>query len=182
MSDQISSPALTDEELRETLDMVGTVLASVSDRVDDQTRVLDRVYKTATEARQAAFAAQNQTDPEHYGDLVGHAINARVRGPLEAMSQVADALGAQSRHTDAVLKKAEQDKWDVFKDIREQERKIERFKTCLPWFGLGAVVLALALAVMLPRFSAINSTTCAVFGGAWVQTTVENYACVHYQD
>ncbi len=182
MSDQTSSPALSDEELRETLDMVGTVLASVSDRVDAQTSAMDRLNKTATEARMAAFAAQTQTDPEHYGDLVGHAINARVRGPLEAISQVADALGAQSRHTDAVLKKAEQDKWEVFKDIREQEREIERFKTRLPWFGLGAVVLALALAVVLPRFSAINSATCAVFGGAWIQTTVGNFACVHYQD
>lgn len=182
MSDQTSSPALTDEELRETLDMVGTVLASVSDRVDAQTSAMDRLVKTAAEARMAAFAAQNQTDPEHYGDLVGHAINARVRGPLEAMSQVANSLGAQSRHTDAVLKKAEQDKWEVFKDIREQEREIERFKIRLPWFGLGAVVLALAFAVMLPRFSATNSTTCAVFGGAWVQTTEGHPACVHYQD
>ena len=182
MSDQISSPVLTDEELRETLDMVGTVLASVSDRVDSQTSAMDRLNKTATEARQAAFAAQNQTDPEHYGDLVGQAINARVLQPLEAMSQVANSLGAQSRHTDAVLKKAEQDKWEVFKDIREQEREIERFKTRLPWFGLGAVVFALALAVVVPRISGINSTTCAVLGGAWVQTTVGNFACVHYQD
>ncbi|UUV08742.1 hypothetical protein [Ruegeria sp. YS9] len=143
---------------------------------------MDRLNKTAAEARMAAFAAQTQTDPEHYGDLVGQAINARVHGPLEAMSQVANSLGVQSRHTDAVLKKAEQDKWEVFKDIREQEREIERFKTRLPWFGLGAVVLVFALAVLLPRFSAINSTTCAVFGGAWVQTTVGNFACVHYQD
>ncbi|WP_209599750.1 hypothetical protein [Ruegeria sp. HKCCSA071] len=183
MNDQSPSPApLSDEELRETLDMVGTVLASVSDRVDDQTRVLDRVHKTATEARQAAFAAQTQTDPEHYGDLVGHAINARVRGSLEAISQVADALGAQSRHTDAVLKKAEQDKWEVFKDIREQEREIECSKTRLSWFGLGVVVLALTMTVTLPRFSAYNSTTCGVFGGVWTQTMDGYPACVHYQD
>lgn len=56
-------PALSDDELRETLEMIATVVASASDRVDDQTVVLDRVNKTATEARQAAFAAKAQTSP-----------------------------------------------------------------------------------------------------------------------
>ena len=48
---------LSDDDLRETLDLLATAVASISDRVDDHTRVLDRVNKTATEARSAAFAA-----------------------------------------------------------------------------------------------------------------------------
>ena len=52
MSDTPTSPApLSDDDLRETLDLLATAVASISDRVDDQTRVLDRVNKTATEAR-----------------------------------------------------------------------------------------------------------------------------------
>ena len=46
-----ASPALPDNELRETLELLSTVMASVSDRVDAQTGVLDRVNKTTTEAR-----------------------------------------------------------------------------------------------------------------------------------
>lgn len=54
MSNYSPSPApLSDDELRETLDMVGTVLASVSDRVDAQ------------------------PDPEQYGNLVGQAVAAK---------------------------------------------------------------------------------------------------------
>ena len=71
MSDTPASPApLSDDDLRETLDLLATAVASISDRVDDQTRVLDRVNKTATEARSAAFAAQKlryYADPEFAG-------------------------------------------------------------------------------------------------------------------
>ena len=72
-----ASPALPDDELRETLELLSTVMASVSDRVDAQTGVLDRVNKTATEARQAAFAARSQTDPKCYGELVGEPLTGR---------------------------------------------------------------------------------------------------------
>lgn len=183
MSDQSPSPAsLSDDELRETLDMVGTVLASVSDRVDAQTGTMDRLVKTATEARQAAFAAQNQTDPEQYGNLVGQAVAGKITDPLNHMIRVANVLSEQSRHTETVLKKAEQDKWNILNDIRDRERQMDRWKNRLPWFALGAVVFTLALTVTLPRFSATNGATCAVFGGEWVRTTEGNPACVHYQD
>jgi hypothetical protein len=56
-------PALSYDELRETLEMIEVVVASASDLVDDQTVVLDRVNKTAMEARQAAFAVKAQTSP-----------------------------------------------------------------------------------------------------------------------
>lgn len=183
MSDQSPSPApLSDDELRETLDMVGTVLASVSDRVDAHTGTMDRLVKTATEARQAAFAAQNQTDPEQYGNLVGQAVAGKITDPLNHMIRVANVLSEQSRHTEAVLKKAEQDKWQILNDVRERERQADRLKRNLPWFGLTALFVALTLTIALPRFSAVNSTTCTVFGGEWVRTTEGNPACVHYQD
>ena len=52
ISEQPEFPAFSDDELRETLDLMATVVASMSDRVDAQTKVLGRVNKTATEARQ----------------------------------------------------------------------------------------------------------------------------------
>ena len=65
-----AAPALPDAELRETLDLLSTVVASVSDRVDNQGNAIDKLTKTAAATRQAAFAAQKQTDPERYGEII----------------------------------------------------------------------------------------------------------------
>ncbi|MGX0978464.1 hypothetical protein ACSSVY_004204, partial [Roseovarius sp. MBR-51] len=51
----------------------------------------------------------------------------------------------------------------------------------LPWFGLGALVVALVLTVTLPRFLASNASTCAVLGASWTTTTTGVDACVFYQ-
>lgn len=183
MPDPSTSPApLSDDDLRETMDLLATAVASISDRVDDQTRVLDRVNKTATEARSAAFAAQKQTDPEHYGELVGATIDRRIGTTLTRIDQMANDLRQASNHTLDVLRKAEQDKSAALRQLWQREQKLNRFKSRLPWFGLGAVVLALALTVMLPRFLASNASTCAVLGAVWLTTTEGTDACVFFKE
>ena len=69
-----------------TVELLSTVMASVSDRVDAQTDVLDRVNKTPTEARQAAFAAMAQTDPKRYGELIGETIDGWIKETLIRMA------------------------------------------------------------------------------------------------
>ena len=132
-----ASPALPDDELRETLELFSTVMASVSDRVDAQTGVLDRVNKTAAEARQAAFAARSQTDPQKYGDLVGETIDGRINDNLVRMARFALELGQQTNVTARTLEKAEEDKLAILREVREREQKADRLKRRLPWFGLG---------------------------------------------
>ena len=78
--------------------------------VDAQTGVLDRVNKTAAEARQAAFAARSQTDPQKYGDLVGETIDGRINDNLVRMARFALELGQQTNVTARTLEKAEEDK------------------------------------------------------------------------
>jgi len=182
MSDTPASPApLSDDDLRETLDLLATAVASISDRVDDQTRVLDRVNKTATEARSAAFAAQKQTDPEHYGEIVGATIDGRIGDTLDRVGQMAGDLLRASNHTQEVLMKAEDARSDTMRQLWEREQKLDRFKSRLPWFGLGALVLALVLTVMLPRFLASDASMCAILGASWTTTTTGVDACVFYQ-
>lgn len=182
MSDPSASPALlTDEDLRETLDLLATAVASISDRVDDQTRVLDRVNKTATEARSAAFAAQKQTDPQQYGELVGETVNGRINETLTRIYQMATDLLHASNHTQQVLREADEDRSDTMRELWEREQKLDRFKSRLPWFGLGTLVLALVLTVTLPRFLASYPSTCAVLGATWSTTTTGVDACVFYQ-
>lgn len=176
-----ASPALSDDELRETLDLLSTVMASVSDRVDAQTDVLDRVNKTATEARQAAFAAKAQTDPKHYGELVGETIDGKIGDTLIRMTRFAVDLGEQTMATHKVLKQAEEDKLAILRQVRDRENRADRLKRALPWFGLGAVVLALAMTVVLPRFLASYPALCAALGATWTSTTSNVDACVFYQ-
>ena len=180
MTDQSSSPALSDDELRETLDMVGTVLASVSDRVDAQSNSMDRLVKTATEARQAAFAARSQTSPENYGDIISEIVGGNLDDRLIQLADLGALLEQKTHETRMVLDKAEEDKWAILRDVRNREEKADRLKHLLPWFGLGAVIIALGLAVLLPHFLASNSTGCAVIRGQWTTTTTGVDACVFY--
>jgi hypothetical protein len=174
-------PAPSDDELRETLDLLSTVMASVSDRVDSNTQVLDRLNKTATEARQAAFAAKAQTDPKAYGELVGETIDGKLKEALQGLAQATSVLDQQTGQTLNVLNQAELDKWDVINAIRAREVKVEYFTDRRRWFVLGAVVCALVSTVLLPRLLASNAATCTVLGASWTTTTTGVDACVFYQ-
>lgn len=175
-----STPALSDEELRETLDLLSTVLASVSDRVDAQTTVLDRVNKTATEARQAAFAAKTQTDPERYGEMVGQALAGRIRMNLDELDRMGTQLSKAATRSEKALAKAKEDQAGLYREMRARERKVERIKGLLPWVGLGALVVAVAMTLLLPRVLASNGATCTLMGAEWTRTTEGQEACVFY--
>ncbi len=125
MPDQPDLPALSDDDLRETLDLMATAVASMSDRIDDLTAVADKT------------------------------------------------IGA--------LAKSENDRSTAYRAVFEREQKADRLKSRLPWFGLGALVVALVLTVTLPRFLASNASTCAVLGASWTTTTTGVDACVFYQ-
>lgn len=61
--DQPEFPALSNDEIHKSLDDIATLLAGQSNRMDEQTKVLNRLSEVAIAARQAAFAAREQTDP-----------------------------------------------------------------------------------------------------------------------
>ena len=125
MPDQPDLPALSEDDLRETLDLMATAVASMSDRIDDLTAVADKT------------------------------------------------IGA--------LAKSENDRSTAYRAVFEREQKADRLKSRLPWFGLGALVVALVLTVTLPRFLASNASTCAVLGASWTTTTTGVDACVFYR-
>jgi hypothetical protein len=127
------------------------------------------------------LAARSQTSPENYGTLVGDTIDGRISNSLTRITQTASDLIRAANHIQEVLKKAGEDRSDALRQLRDREQKLERFKSRLPWFGLGAVVLALVLTVTLPRFMASNPSTCAVLGASWTTTTTGVDACVFYQ-
>jgi cytochrome oxidase assembly protein ShyY1 len=180
--DQPEFPALSDAELRETVDLMATAVASMSNRIDGLTKAANRQIAVSTEARIAAFAARDQTNPKKYGELVGATIDGKINDNLVRMGQMCvDLFNASNRAQDA-LKKAEEDKSVALRQVWEREQKAERLKSHLPWFGLGALVLALVMTVALPRFLASHPSTCAVLGASWTTTTTGVDACVFYRE
>ncbi|MCF7701504.1 hypothetical protein [Loktanella sp. M215] len=173
-------PALSDDELRETLDMIGTVVASVSDRVDAQTDALDRLNKTTTEARQAAFAAQRQTDPEFYGQIVGEVALKLIERSLADLKGTISDLDRQTRQTITVLKQKDDDRDRDRKTLTERERRIDAFKAKLPWMTFAVGVFAMVMTLTVPRFIAQFPSGCGVLGGTWTETSASSYVCAFF--
>ena len=179
--DQPEFPALSDKELRETVDLMATAVASMSNRIDGLTKAANRQIEVSTEARIAAFAARDQTNPKKYGELVGATIDGKINDNLVRMGQMCvDLFSASNRAQDA-LKKAEEDKSAALRQVWEREHKAKQLKSRLPWFGLGALVLALVMTIAFPHFLASYPSTCAVLGVTWTATTEGVNACVFYQ-
>lgn len=78
-------------QLADTLDTMGLLVVSLSDRIDAQGRMLEQVLKTATEARAAAFAAEKATDWERNGDFIEEGIARQSR----YIDELVKAMGGQ---------------------------------------------------------------------------------------
>lgn len=180
--DQPEFPTLSDAELRETLDLMATAVASMSDRIDALTAAADKQIKVSTDARIAAFAAKDQTDPKRYGEALAKTLNAGLGQVATDMAEIVRRLTLQTDKTLQALARSEDDRSSALREVFERERKAESLKRRLPWFGLGALVLALGMTVTLPRFMAGNASTCAVLGATWTTTTTGVDACVFYRE
>lgn len=163
----MTTPSSMDPELREILDGLATIVASLSDRVDNQGDTLNHINKTATEARQAAFHAKAQTDPK----LFEGAVNAATRDTLHRLNSTASALATEQQEArqanQAVQKRLialEQALLRVLK--ADQERRRRRWVQ-LPVLGLGAVLLVLALGLLLPRLAVLHPNICYALGGEY---------------
>ena len=178
MSDR--PPILSDDELRETIDLMATAIAGMTDRLDEHGKLLTRVDQRTVEARQAAFAAKAQTDPERYGGLIAETVDREVKDSLVAMAQIADRLKQQTDRTGEVLNTAAQDQRDDLRRVAERERKVDGLKRTLLGLGLGALLLAIAMTVLAPRVLASRETTCAIIGGTWIATSTGVPACVFF--
>ena len=181
-SDQPEFPALSDDELRETLDLMATAVASMSDRIDALTAVADKQIKVSTEARIAAFAAKDQTDPKRYGEMIGQTVHARLADGLKRLDAASTDVLRGVQHAQASYQETTTAHSDTLRLMNEHRQERQKDRKLLPWVALGAVVLTLVLTVTLPRFMAITASTCVVLGGVWTTTSTNTDVCAFYRE
>ena len=179
-SNQPQFPALSDAALRETLDLMATAVASMSDRIDALTAATDKQMKLSTEARIAAFAAKDQTDPQRYGEVIGQTVEEHIADGLRTLNQASNDVLSGLQRSNASFQETTTAHSDTLRLMNEHRHERQRDRKLLPWVAVGAIVLALALTVTLPRFMANNTSTCAVLGATWTTTSTGVPACVFY--
>ena len=162
-----------DPELREALELLATVSASVSDRVDGQTDALDRMAKALAETRTAAFAARKQTDPALHADRVAAQVEGRLGDTLRALRQSAGSLGGHTDragrafqdlqdHVVGAKHAAAREAWEA-REWRRQRRRLAL------WAAPALLALLLLTALLAPRAMAAHETLCSLAGATWWQ-------------
>jgi hypothetical protein len=182
MSDPGSArPALSDAALRETLDLLGTVVANMAGKLDRHGQVLADVQKTATESRDAAQAAKAHSDPQRYGRHIGQELDKALDATLDRLEGLQSGFATDQQETRRSLGELVRQEEAVLQHLRDDLEEAGRWKKRIPFIALFGLALALAVTIALPRFMAGNGFGCAVLGGEWLRGLESGKeACVFY--
>lgn len=148
MPDQPHSPApaLSDIALRETLDLLSRVVASMSARIDTQGEKIEALVAALEETRTAALTAAKQTDHRAYARLVGREVE-EVLGPvLDAFADVVINLRKEHEVTAIRLRELEQAEGAMLEQLRQEVHAAAQWRKRVPWIWIGAVALGAAVA------------------------------------
>ncbi|MEX3017951.1 hypothetical protein [Gymnodinialimonas hymeniacidonis] len=160
---------------------MGDLTIDMSEQVHEQTKAINHISTVASEARRAAKAAEKQTDPEHYGELVGQTVEGRLDETIKKMDRASvevlngiQRCNASFQETTTMHSKT----LSLMGELREQHQKDRQLSR---WVGLGGVVLAVVVTIVLPRFIASFEEGCVVLGGTWTQSSTGVDVCVFPQ-
>lgn len=176
-----ASPALSLAALGETVDLLGVVVAKMSEKLDQHGETLAVVRKTALESRDAAQTAKAYADPQRYGRHIGNEIDKALAAPLDRLEGLYLGLAADRRDASRTLDELVRQEEQTLQRLRNEVANAGRWKKRAPFLALFGFVLALGLTIALPRFMADNGTACAVLGGEWLRGPESGkQACVFY--
>ena len=176
-----AAPAPSLAVLSETVDLLGVVVAKMSEKLDQHGEALVAVQKTALESRDAAQAAKSYTDPQRYGRHIGNEIDKALLAPLNRLEVLHSGFVADRQDTRRTLDDLARQEEAVLQRLRDDQASAGRWKKRAPFIALFGLVLVLGLTIALPRFMAVNSTVCAVIGGEWLRENKSGrLACVFY--
>ena len=182
-----ATAALSDAELRETLDLHSGVIARMSDKLDEQgtlqLKLIDTVIGGMDAILDAARAAKQQTDPARYARHIEQELDKTIGRILDRLDILHSSFEADRCNATYRLEDLVQQEEITLQRLRADQEKAARWKKRIPFIALFGLVLALGLAVALPRFMAVNGTSCAVLGGEWLRGPESGkQACVFYAE
>ena len=142
-------PALSDVALRETLDLLGQVVASMSARLDKQGEQIEALARAVEKTRAAAKRTEQQTDPAAYARFIGTEVETALDGVLDEFAGAVLTIRKDHETTAARLQELEQAEEAALERLRRDLDAAARWRRSVPWVWAGAVAVGLALAVML---------------------------------
>lgn len=176
-----ASPPLSLANLGEMVDLLGVVVAKMSDKLDQHGETLAVVRNTALESRDAAQAAKAYADPQRYGRHIGNEIDKALAALLDRLEGLHLGLAADRRDACRALDELVRQEEQTLQRLRDDLAIVGRWKKRIPFIALFGLVLVLGLTISLPRFMAGNGTACTVLGGAWLRGPESGkQACVFY--
>ena len=175
-----AAPAPSLAVLSETVDLLGVVVAKMSEKLDQHRETLVVVQKTALESRDAAQAAKSHTDPQRYARHIGNEIDKALVAPLDRLEAVRSGFAADRQAASRSLAELVRQEEQTLQRLRDELAKAGRWKRRIPFIALFGLVLALGLVIALPRIFADSGFGCDVIGGAWTRSTTEAEVCVFY--
>lgn len=167
-----ASPALSLIALGETVDLLGVVVAKMSEKLDQHGETLASIKMTALESRDAAQGAKAFADPQRYGRHIGNEIDKALTVPLDRLEVLHSGFAADRQDTRCTLYDLARQEEAVLQRLRDDQARAGRWKKRVPFIALFGLALALGLTIALPRFTAGNGAACAVLGGAWLKENV----------
>ncbi|MFM7446681.1 MAG: hypothetical protein ACKO2N_22785 [Tabrizicola sp.] len=176
-----ASPALSLAALGEMVDLLGVVVARMSDKLDRHGETLATVQKTALESRDAAQAAKAFADPQRYSRHIGNEIDKALAAPLDRLEGLHLGLAADRRDASRTMDELVRQEEQTLQRLRDELARAGRWKRRALFIAPFGLVLVLGLTIALPRFMAGNGTACAVLGGEWLRgPETGKQACVFY--
>lgn len=182
-----ATAALSDAELRETIDLHSSVLAKMSDKIDEQgalqQQLIDVSIKGMDSILTVALAAKQQTDPARYARHIEQELDKTIGRVLDRLDVQHSNFEADRRDTAYRLEELVLQEENVLQRLRADQERAGRWKKRIPFIALFGLVLSLGLAIALPRFMAVNGTFCVVLGGEWLRGPESGkQACVFYAE
>jgi hypothetical protein len=178
-----AAPAPSLAVLSETVDLLGVVVARMSEKLDQHGETLVAVQKTALESRDAAQAAKSYTDPQRYGRHIGNEIDKVLVAPLNRLEALHSGFAADRQDATRTLDDLARQEEAVLQRLRADQERVGRWKKRIPFIALFGLVLVLGLTIALPRFMAGSGAACAVLGGEWLKENASGkLACVFFAE
>lgn len=176
-----ASHTLSLAALGETVDLLGVVVARMSEKLDQHGETLVAVQQTALESRDAAQAARTHTDPKRYASHIGHEVYNALGESLDRLETLQESFATDRQDTSRILGELARQEEQALQRLRDELARAGRWKQRILFMAAFGLVLALGLTIALPRFTVADGFGCIVLGGEWLQgPETGKEACVFY--